>query len=289
MNKQQLLAIFICCAPITVNAELRHFVASLDDSQWKITGNTPITCKLEHQIPMYGKAIFSSQASKNINLSFSLDMWRKPEKVTKAELYSQAPKWRPGVANKKLTEVTYHRYFNGEVPKAAAWTMLHELENGMQPTFYYADWYNQSRQVAVGLSAVNFHQKYDKFRHCLANLLPYSFEDIAFTVLNFKEGGTELTRFSKQQMARVQEYLSYDPEVELVLVDAYTDSYGGRNANKRVSMRRAQAIEKYFIAHGVNKNRIVSSGHGETRHIAANDTLAQRAKNRRVVIQINKG
>ncbi|RLV58222.1 OmpA family protein [Parashewanella curva] len=275
--------------PLTSMAQLRHFVANLDESQWRVTQNSPIECRLEHQIPLYGNAVFSSYASKKINLDFELAMWQKPEKVTKARLVSRAPQWRPGRPDIAITEITYQRYFNGEVPKPAAWSMLNELAKGMQPTFYYTDWFRAEQQVAVGLSAANFRRMYNQFRQCLSNLLPYSFDDIAFTVLNFKSGGKELTAYSLKQMQRVQEYLSYDPEVELVLVDAYTDSYGSRNVNKRVSNERANQIKKYLMEHGIQQNRILTTGHGETKHLVANDTIRGRQQNRRVVIQISKG
>lgn len=274
--------------PLMASAELRHYVASLDNSTWRIAENSPIQCRLEHDIPSYGKAVFSSEASKKLNMHFTLDMWSKPDQVTNAKLMSRAPSWRPGVSSKEITTLHYQKYFNGEVPKKAAWSMLAELERGMEPTFYYADWYNESNKVAVGLSSANFNRKYAEFRSCLANLLPYSFEDIAFTVLNFDEGGTELTRFSKQQIARVQQYLTYDSDVELVLIDAYTDSFGGRSINQKVSDKRALSVKDFFIAKGIPQERIHTEGHGETRHVASNETLDERARNRRVVIRISK-
>ena len=285
---RKILFASLLCWPIAASAELRHYVASLDNSQWRVTESSPISCRLEHDIPMYGKAVFSSQASKKLNMGFTLDMWQKPEQVTQAKLMSRAPSWRPGVVSKEITQLSYQRYFNGEVPKRAAWAMLAELERGMEPTFYYADWYNESNKVAVGISAANFARKYSEFKVCLSNLLPYSFEDIALTVLNFDEGGTELTRFSKHQVERVQEYLSYDPEVELVLIDAYTDSYGGRSVNQRVSDKRAESVKEFFLAKGIPQDRIITEGHGETRHVASNETIDERSRNRRVVIRISK-
>ncbi|MGL6122294.1 MAG: flagellar protein MotY, partial [Shewanella sp.] len=243
---RKLLLVSILCVPATAVAELRHYIASLSDSQWRVSENTPIVCRLEHDIPSYGKAIFTSEAGKQQNMTFTLDMWAKPDQVTQAKLISRAPQWRPGVVSKEITSLHYQKYFNGEVPKRAAWSMLAELSRGMQPTFYYADWYNESNKIAVGLSAANFGRKYTEFKACLAHLLPYSFEDIAFTVLNYDEGGTDLTRFSKQQLSRVQEYLAYDPEVELVLVDAYTDSYGGRSVNQKVSDKRAESVKEFL-------------------------------------------
>ncbi|ABM25245.1 MULTISPECIES: flagellar protein MotY [Shewanella] len=285
---RKLILVSILCVPATATAELRHYVASLNNSQWRVTENSPIVCRLEHDIPSYGKAIFTSEAGKQLNLNFTLDMWLKPDQVTQAQLISRSPQWRPGVVSKEITSLRYQKYFNGEVPKRAAWSMLDELSRGMQPTFYYADWYNESTKIAVGLSSANFGRKYAEFKACLAHLLPYSFEDIAFTVLNYNEGGTDLTRFSKQQLTRVQEYLAYDPNVELVLVDAYTDSYGGRSVNQRVSDNRAESVKEFFLSSGIPQDRILTVGHGERRHVASNEDIDERARNRRVVIRISK-
>ncbi|MCL1139749.1 flagellar protein MotY [Shewanella pneumatophori] len=274
--------------PFSANADLRQYVASLEESQWRLSGNNPVMCRLEHDIPSYGKAVFTSRAGKDHNLNFSLEMWVKPDQVTQAKLISMAPAWRPGVVSKDITELTYQKYFSGEVPRNAAWSMLAELESGMQPTFYYADWYNESNKVAVGLSAVNFRRQYSEFKACLSSLLPYSFEDIALTVLTYESGGTELTRYSKSQIARVQEYLAYDKNVDLVLIDAYTDSYGGRSANMRVSEQRADSVKEFFVASGIGQSRIHTMGHGEKRHVASNQTIEERSRNRRVVIRISK-
>ncbi|MDO6641728.1 OmpA family protein [Shewanella sp. 5_MG-2023] len=285
---RKLLLVSSFCFVSSAQADLQQYVATLDDSMWRLSENSPIECRLEHDIPAYGKAIFTSRAGKDLNLNFSLDMWNKPDQITEAQLISKAPQWRPGVNAKEITTLTYHKQFNGEVPRKAAWSMLTELSKGMQPTFYYADWYNRTDKVAVGLSAANFGGEYRQFRSCLATLLPYSFDDIAFTVLNYEAGGTALTRFSKLQLNRVQEYLSYDSDVELVFVDAYTDSYGGRSVNQRVSDRRADSVADLLVASGIEQSRIHKTGHGERRHVASNQLSEERDRNRRVVIKISK-
>ncbi|MFQ6371705.1 flagellar protein MotY [Shewanella sp. YIC-542] len=269
-------------------AELRHYVASLEQSQWRLLHNSPIACTLEHDIPAYGRALFTSTAGKELNLQFTLDMWQKPDAVTRATLLSNAPVWQPGRASKTITTLNYQKYFNGEVPKKAAWVMLNELERGMEPTFYYQDWNNQQSTVAVGLSSVNFRDEYADFRQCLAQLLPYNFDDIAFTVLTYESGGTELTRTAKAQLARVERYLQYDKDVELVLIDGYTDSYGGRSVNQKVSQARAVALKALFVASGIDSTRIHAAGHGERRHVALNTSASERERNRRVVIRMSK-
>ena len=42
----------------------------------------------------------------------------------------------------------------------------------------------------------------------------------------------------------------------------------------------------YLIAQGVNPNIISAKGFGDTHPVASNDTLADRAKNRRIVITV---
>jgi len=73
-----------------------------------------------------------------------------------------------------------------------------------------------------------------------------------------------------------------------VLVDAYSDSYGGRWSNLKLSEKRANKIRDYFVSNGIDASRIEASGYGEKRHIASNKTTLGRGKNRRVVIQMQK-
>ncbi len=164
--------------------------------------------------------------------------------------------------------------------------MLSELEQGMSPTFYYDDWYSDEDKISVGLSTARFHQAYQKFVGCVGNLLNYNFDDISNTVLSYQFGGDKLTKASRKKITMITEYLSLDPNLELVLIDGYTDSYGGRQTNLNVSKKRANQIKEYFVDSGIDPMRIAAKGYGEKRHIASNGTVIGRAKNRRVVIRM---
>ena len=88
-RKLMVLAGLLFCS--TANADLRYYVASLENSSWHLGENNPIECRLEHDIPDYGRAVFTSRAGKELNLNFTLDMWSKPDAITKATLISRAP------------------------------------------------------------------------------------------------------------------------------------------------------------------------------------------------------
>nr|WP_240615505.1 OmpA family protein [Alteromonas facilis] len=272
----------------SAQANMRQYSAGVEQSDWQVTQQSRIACDLSHSIPGYGEAIFSSEASKQLNMMFELDMMQLPKSFGVAAVYSVPPSWMPGQQHKALAEMTIRTQYNGDLPEQTAWTMLSELEKGYWPTIYYQDWYNQFDKVAVALNAANFIPAYQQFVACVSNLLPYSFDDIAYTVLSYKKNSVELTKYSQRRLSMIADYLKEDAELELVLLDGYTDSYGGRWNNEQLSIRRANEIRDFFANAGVSPNRIDVTGHGEKRHISPNTTESGRAQNRRVVIRMAK-
>jgi len=215
-------------------------------------------------------------------------MLRLPDNYSLAQVRSVAPNFRPGIASRTLADMKLHKQFAPDLPKKVAWTMLSELEQGMSPTFYYDDWYNDNDKISVGLSTSRFHKAYQEFVGCVGNLLNYNFDDIAYTVLNFEFNSDKFTKASQRRISMIKEYLSLDTELELVLIDGFSDSYGPRNINLKTSEKRANKIRDYFVQNGIDASRIEAKGFGEKRHIASNETVLGRAKNRRVVIRMDK-
>ncbi|WP_426357853.1 flagellar protein MotY [Pseudocolwellia sp. HL-MZ19] len=286
--KKYFLPVVLLVSVCNANAGMRQYAANLDNSMWQLSNESRLECTLSHNIPNYGEAKFYSKADRKSNLEFELDMMRLPDNYSLAEVRSVAPKWRPGVAGYTLANMKLHKQFAPSLPKKVAWTMLNELDQGMSPTFYYNDWYRSSEKISVGLSTAKFKRAYQEFVSCVGNLLDYNFDDISYTVLNYQFGTDDLTKSSKRKLAMIAEYLSLDTELELVLIDGYTDSYGPRNANYKMSQRRANNIREQFVKTGIDPSRIEANGYGEKRHIASNDTIIGREKNRRVVIRMDK-
>ena len=272
----------------SLSAGLRQYAAKIETSDWQLSQQSRLQCTLAHKIPGYGEAMFTSMASKQLNMEFELDMLRLPKTFGMASVYSVPPRWMPGQMHRAIADMTIRKQYNGDLPEQAAWTMLSELEKGFWPTIYYQDWYNQSDRIAVGLNASNFAAPYENFAQCVSNLLPYSFDDIAYTILAYQKNSTELTKYSQRRLNMIGQYLKEDSDMELVLLDGYSDSYGGRDMNKTLSVSRAVEIKNYFSDMGVAPQRIDVTGHGERRHIAPNTNEMSRAKNRRVVIRMAK-
>lgn len=282
---------FLLCVMFTASAgaAMRQYAATVETSSWEVESASRLECSLNHNLPGYGEALFTSKASKQLNMEFELDMHLLPSNFGMAAVYSVPPKWMPGVAPKTIAEMTIRKQYNGDLPQDAAWTMLSELEKGFWPTIYYKDWYNKYDDVSVALNASNFAPVYREFVSCVSNLLPYNFEDIAYTVLSYQKNSTELSKYSQKRLTMIGEYLKEDNNLELILLDGYTDSYGGRWNNEQLSIRRANEVKTYLSTLGVPEDRIQITGHGEKRHIASNDTRESRAQNRRVIVRLSKG
>lgn len=278
------IALAVKAAP----TQWRQYSATIEQSSWQLSANSPLQCQLEHEIPNFGKAIFSSHAGKALNMDFELAMLRLPDNYGLAEVLSVPPHWRAGEKTKAIASMKLLKQFNGDLPKKTAWTLLTELEQGFSPTFYYNDWYSPYDKVVAALNPVQFPTKYQEFSHCIAALLPYSFEDIAFTVLSYESGGDQLTRESRRRLSQIAEYIKHDPEIEAIDLQGYTDSYGGAWMNEQLSVKRAERIREFFVSAGFTADKIQIEGFGERRHVATNETSQGREINRRVILQMTK-
>lgn len=69
------------------------------------------------------------------------------------------------------------------------------------------------------------------------------------------------------------------------VIEGYTDSTGSDQYNQALSERRAAAVSKYLVDHGIDKSRVPSMGMGEANPVGDNATPEGRAQNRRVVLK----
>ncbi len=108
--------------------------------------------------------------------------------------------------------------------------------------------------------------------------------------LQFPENSSKLTADAKRSLDSIAEAIAQLKD-KAVIVAGYTDdteAAGKDAAVKRwqLSTARAMEVAKYMTGRGVDPTFIAIAGFGEARPVAANDSLANRALNRRAEIAL---
>lgn len=104
---------------------------------------------------------------------------------------------------------------------------------------------------------------------------------LAAQVIGFNTGSAVILIDSHPLLDDLAELVSRCSGVRIE-VQGHTDSAGDAADNMRLSELRARAVVKYLTDEGVDTSQLIATGYGEDKPIAANDTPAGRARNRRI-------
>jgi len=81
--------------------------------------------------------------------------------------------------------------------------------------------------------------------------------------INYEFGSWELLESSKVALDTLIEILVFNPTIVIELM-AHTDHVGSDQFNFDLSQKRAQSVVDYLIEKGINPDRLVAKGYGET-------------------------
>jgi len=90
---------------------------------------------------------------------------------------------------------------------------------------------------------------------------------------------------AKTNLSSLAASLDKYPGTDLLIV-GHTDAQGSDSYNMTLSERRAASAANYLVSQGVTRERLRSTGRGESEPVASNDTETDRQKNRRVEVAI---
>ncbi len=99
--------------------------------------------------------------------------------------------------------------------------------------------------------------------------------------VRFRTNRADILPESEPVLERALEMLRRNPEVR-VEIGGHTDSRGSARRNRRLSLRRAEAVRDWLVAHGLDRDRVEVRGYGSEQPVADNDTAEGRARNRRI-------
>ena len=103
--------------------------------------------------------------------------------------------------------------------------------------------------------------------------------------VKFESARSTLKPQSGKILGEIADILKRYPYYDLQ-IDGHTDSQGKEEANQKLSELRAQSCADFLTGKGVEKERFIVNGFGETKPIADNKTAAGRSLNRRVEFEL---
>jgi outer membrane protein OmpA-like peptidoglycan-associated protein len=102
----------------------------------------------------------------------------------------------------------------------------------------------------------------------------------------FPVNGSTLSGDAVARLTAFAAKLKADDKNVYLEIQGYTDSTGSPASNLRLGADRAEAVRRLLNKQGVALNRMSTISYGQDDPVAANDTRAGRAQNRRVVIVV---
>lgn len=102
----------------------------------------------------------------------------------------------------------------------------------------------------------------------------------------FETGRADIKPNATGAIAKLASFLNQHPE-RRILIEGFTDSVGGDDANQMLSERRSRAVAEALQRAGIDASRIDVRGYGERYPVASNTSTSDRAMNRRVEVYIS--
>lgn len=113
--------------------------------------------------------------------------------------------------------------------------------------------------------------------------VPVEKEIVLSAGASFKPGSSVLLPTASEDLDQLVKIMK-DNLNTTWLIEGHTDNKGTHEQNKKLSLARAQAVQKYFVVKGLRKDRFTVRGLGPDFPIADNNSEEGRLRNRRVVI-----
>ena len=277
------LAVFCLLASQSVLAI--SFQTRLEKVEWQVEGDQ-FECRLSQPITDFGAGVFVRRAGEQV--TFTLKARERWLGAGNATLLAAAAPWQPGRGDINLGSVAVQPaevLLNSTQEQGTR--LLTGLLEGRSPVVRHRTAMG-GQSIEVRLLPARFNKAYEDYLACTAKLLPVNFDQIRKSQVGFPGGGVALDPMAMAKLEILLDFLKADPSVNRIQLDGHADNSGNRLTNRDLSRRRALAVMEYLKASGIAAEQIVMRFHGERYPLAPNTSEANRAKNRRVTILLER-
>ena len=276
------LPLLLLCLAASVQASERRYLASMDESSWRLAENSAILCRLEHPIPRFGSAVFTQEAGRPLQLE--LKSRQRFKKGINVELRAETAGWKQRQTRTVIARFeTSGRTRPFKIPSAVAEQTIYQLRQGLQPGFLFYD----ENPLIASLSAVRFGEAEAAFSRCVETLHHTNFYDVRVSSIYF-DTDHEFASLEQEDNAfvRMFEYLEIDDRISEIVVTGHTDKTGLACYNDGLSERRAWYVYDLLIAQGIDPQMLRVDYFGEEKPFNRGKNDRARASNRRVTVEL---
>jgi outer membrane protein OmpA-like peptidoglycan-associated protein len=275
-----LLSVFASLPAMAITFQTR-----LESIEWKVEGDK-FECRLSQPVTDFGVGEFVRRAGEQA--TFRLKANGAMFAPGSATLLAAAAPWQPGRGDINLGAV---KVSNGSIPfnssQGQAGRLIAGLLEGRSPLIQHHT-QGSNGVLEIRLLPVKFNQAFSDYQACTAKLLPMNYEQVKQAQVGFPGGADELDATARARLQVIVDFMKADPSVNHVELDGHSDNSGNRLTNRDMSRRRALAVMDYFKEQGIPESQITMRFHGERYPLAPNTNPANRARNRRVNIQLSR-
>ena len=275
------LLCLLACQPVLAIS----FQTRLEKVEWQVEGDQ-FECRLSQPITDFGSGVFVRRAGEQVTFRMQArDRWLG---AGSAPLLAAAAPWQPGRGDINLGAVSVGSsevLFNSSQEQGAR--LLTGLLEGRSPLLRHRT-AQGGEAIEVRLLPARFNKAYNDYLACTAKLLPVNFDQVRRSQVGFPGGGVDLEPMARAKLDIILSFLKADPSVNRIQLDGHADNSGNRLINRDLSRRRALAVMEYLKANGVPAENITLRFHGERYPLVPNNSEANRAKNRRVNVQLER-
>jgi len=109
-------------------------------------------------------------------------------------------------------------------------------------------------------------------------------EILSRSSIEFESNTTTMTPRSLATLDQLIDQLRHAPRT-VIEIGGHTDKYGEPDYNLQLSRRRAEAVRRYFISHGLT-NHFTAVGYGASRPLSVAENRAGLQRNRRIELRV---
>jgi outer membrane protein OmpA-like peptidoglycan-associated protein len=281
--RQRYLALLTLVASLPAGA--LTFQTRMENVAWKVEGDQ-FECRLIQPIDGFGSGEFVRKAGEQP--VFQLRSASNVLGAGSATLLAAAAPWQPGRGDVNLGAV---RMARSGVLFSSSQSQASRLINGLldgRSTVVRNYTGEGGRVMEVRVLPVSFAKAYSDYQVCASKMLAMNYDQVRQTQVGFPGGGVDLDADARARLDVILDYLKADPTVNHIELNGHSDNSGNRLTNRDTSRRRALAVADYFKAHGVPEDQILVRFHGERYPLVKNNSPANRARNRRVNIELDR-